>query len=259
MTQNSAENASLAEEQAAPEVVARDTGYAAPRWEFDDEVTRVFDDMLQRSIPQYQVMRQLCFEIASRYVQYKTDVVDLGCSRGEALDRLIYRFGAHNRFIGVELSEAMYKAACARFEGYINCGVVDIRNMDLRYEYPPCSASVTLSVLTLQFIPIEYRQGIVAKVYQHTRPGGAFILVEKVLGSSPAIDELMVERYYALKQANGYTLDQIQRKRLSLEGVMAPVRAEWNEDMLRAAGFSQVDVFWRWMNFCGWVALKDGA
>ncbi|MGH3921557.1 MAG: hypothetical protein ACRDS1_01640 [Pseudonocardiaceae bacterium] len=42
-----------------------------------------------------------------------------------------------------------------------------------------------------------------------------------------------------------YTQEEIDRKRLSLEGVLVPVTAKWNVEMLRAAGFQQVDCFWR--------------
>ena len=35
--------------------------------------------------------------------------------------------------------------------------------------------------------------------------GGAFIIVEKVLGNSAKIDDLFVKEYYNLKQENGYT------------------------------------------------------
>lgn len=226
------------------------------KWTFDAEVTHVFEDMLSRSIPQYEVMRQACFDIACRYVQPKTAIVDLGCSRGEAIRALLDRFGAHNRFVGVEVSAPMLQAARERFQGYIECGIVDIRAMDLRTAYPPEQASVTLSVLTLQFTPIEYRQRIVAEVYGHTRPGGAFLLVEKVLGATAEIDSTLVETYYALKREQGYSQEEIERKRLSLEGVLVPVTARWNEELLVSAGFRQVDCFWRWMNFAGWVAVK---
>ena len=43
---------------------------------------------------------------------------------------------------------------------------------------------------------------------------------------------------------------------MSLEGVLVPVTAKWNEQLLRSAGFAEVDMFWRWMNFAGWVAVK---
>lgn len=226
------------------------------RWAFDEDVTHVFDDMLARSIPQYEVMRRTCFDLACRYVQKGTAIVDLGCSRGEAIRPLLDRFGAHNRFVGIEISPPMLAAARERYKGYIDCGVVDIRAMDLRIEYPPVLASVTMAILTLQFTPIEYRQRILYDVWQHTTPGGAFLLVEKILGASANIDASMVALYYDLKRANGYSEDEIQRKRLALEGVLVPVTARWNEELLRNAGFREVDCFWRWCNFAGWLAVK---
>ena len=226
------------------------------RWAFNAEVTQVFENMLSRSIPQYEVMRRACFEVACKYVRPKTAIVDLGCSRGDAIQALLDKYGAQNRFVGVEVSEPMLEAARERFRGYIDCGVVDIRQMDLRTAYPPVVASVTLSVLTLQFTPIEYRQRIVSDVYRHTQEGGAFILVEKILGSSAEIDRALAETYYSLKREHGYSEEEIERKRLSLEGVLVPVTAKWNEELLRDAGFRQVDCFWRWMNFAGWVAVK---
>jgi len=226
------------------------------KWAFDGEVTAVFDDMLARSIPQYDIMRQACFDLGCRYVQPQTDIVDLGCSRGEAMAPLIDRYGAHNRFIGIEVSPPMLEAARARFKGLIDCGVVEIRDLDLRTAYPPAKASLTLAILTIQFTPIEYRQRILRDAFKSTVSGGAFIMVEKVLGNCSEIDEAMIHNYYNLKSEHGYSQEQIERKRLSLEGVLVPVTAHWNEEMLRTAGFSQVDCFWRWMNFAGWVAIK---
>jgi len=31
-----------------------------------------------------------------------------------------------------------------------------------------------------------------------------------------------------------------------------------NEAILKGAGFTTVDCFWRWMNFGGWIAIKEG-
>lgn len=44
--------------------------------------------------------------------------------------------------------------------------------------------------------------------------------------------------------------------RRSLENVLSPLKVGWNVDMLRTAGFKQVDMFWRCLNFCGWIAVK---
>jgi len=226
-------------------------------WEFDDQVAEVFDDMLARSIPQYTVMREAVAEIARRYSKPGTAIVDLGCSRGEALRTIRERVDDHRvRYVGTEVSEPMLAAAKRRFVDDVD---VEIRKADLRDGVPlDVYPSVTVLVLTLQFTPIEYRQRIVQQAYDQLLPGGALVLVEKVLGSNAKIDADFVSIYYELKTRNGYTPEAIERKRLSLEGVLVPVTARWNEELLRMAGFATVDCFWRWMNFAGWVAVKPG-
>lgn len=226
------------------------------KWAFDEAVTGCFDDMLARSIPQYAVMRDAVARIAARHARPDTAIVDLGCSRGEALAPLVERLGGRNRFIGVEVSPPMLAAARERFADHIRFGVVEILDMDLRNAFPECRASVVLSILTLQFTPIEYRLEIVGRVFDALEPGGAFVLVEKVLGSGPGLNRLFVDEYLALKERNGYSREEIDRKRFSLEGVLVPVTAAWNEDMLRGCGFRSVDCFWRLLNFAGWIAVK---
>ena len=224
------------------------------KWQFGEEETRVFDDMLTRSIPQYSVMREACFDVACSFVRKGTDIVDLGCSRGEAIYELLQKFQTENQFVGVEISQPMLAALRRRFAPWINCGTVRICEMDLRGDFPPCRASVIQSVLTLQFTPTNYRPAILQRVYDHLLPGGAFILVEKLLGGSARINELMVDTYHALKAEHGYSQDQIERKQLALEGVLVPVDAHTNEHWLERTGFKQFDCFWRWMTFAAWVA-----
>ena len=236
--------------------VAVDRTMPAGPWKFDPEVTAVFDDMLERSIPQYDVMRRAIFDTGRAFVTPTTDVVDLGCSRGGALAEFVKRFGAHNRFVGVDVSEPMLAASRDRFKHYIESNVVDILNLDLRAEYPPVRASLTLAVFALQFIPIEYRQQVVQQMYDHTVEGGAAVIAEKVLGATARIDKALVANYYAMKHEHGYSQDAIERKRLSLEGVLVPVTAAWNVELLHQAGFRQVDCFWAWMNFRAFVAIK---
>lgn len=222
-------------------------------WEFDDKVTACFDDMLQRSIPQYEVMRQACVEIARPHMVEDFSVLDLGCSRGQALARMMKEYGDAYGYRGIEVSAPMREAARVELARF---GEFDLLDHDLREPFLFEFTCVALSVLTLQFTPIEHRQRIVRDVYLSLVDGGAFIVVEKVLGNSAEIDQNMVDRYYAYKQANGYSWDEIQRKRLSLEGRLVPVTARWNEELLRGAGFGQVDCFWRWMNFAAWIAVK---
>jgi tRNA (cmo5U34)-methyltransferase len=234
-----------------------DTGYAPETWAFDGEVTRVFDDMLARSIPQLDVMRKAVLDVACRFRQPGTEIVDLGSSRGSAFDPLLDKFGATNHYVLVETSPPMLEILHQKYDTWNERGkLITILDMDLRDEFPIARASVVQSVLTLMFVPIECRQQVVQSVYDCLIDGGAFVIVEKVLGATATIDRLLVDLYYQKKQDSGYTQEEIERKRLSLQGQLVPVTASWNEELLRQAGFRQVDCFWRWMNFVAWVAIK---
>lgn len=224
-------------------------------WVFDDEVTRVFDDMLRRSIPAYEHMRAICFDIGKRIVQPNTDILDIGCSRGDALVPFVNAFRHQNRLIGIDVSPPMIRAAQERFDQEIQADQVAIWNWDVNQGIPNLYLSLTLCVLTLQFIPPEHRIHVLRSVRQHTIDGGGIILVEKVIGSSADIDAILVNAYYDMKHQAGYEWSDIERKRLSLQGVLMPFEASWNQELLQKAGFTQVDVIWRTLNFCGWLAL----
>jgi len=237
------------------ETTPRDTGYTADNWEFDPEVTRVFDDMLERSIPKYEEMRSLVTDVAAAFVRPFHSVVDLGCSRGEALARVIEDSQQPEQieFVGAEISEPMLAAARERLGS--SATVVE---WDLLAGYPPHTRSValTLSVLTLMFVPVNYRLQLLSAAAEATNRGGGLILVEKVMGASGRIDDVLQANYHRLKVTNGYDPDDVNRKRLALEGVLVPLTAGWNESMLRAAGFDELDCFWAWGPFRAWLAVK---
>jgi tRNA (cmo5U34)-methyltransferase len=223
------------------------------RWVFDQEVARVFDDMLRRSVPDYEAMRRVLVEIGRSLVQPNTDVVDLGCSRGESLAPFVDR---SVRCVGVEVSPPMLAAARRRFAGEIESGLVELHALDLRAGYPDVRASLTLLALTLQFIPPEERPPLLARVKEHTVDGGGLVLVEKVVGGSAWADELLRRLHERRKLEGGYTREEVDRKRMSLAGVLVPFTAAANEQLLRDAGFAEVECVWRSLNFAAWVAVS---
>ena len=87
-------------------------------------------------------------------------------------------------------------------------------------------------------------------------PNGCLILFEKVLCEDTLLNRLYVEHYYALKQRNGYSGMEISRKREALENVLIPYRVQENQEMLHEAGFRNVDIFFKWYNFAGFLAIK---
>ena len=233
-----------------------DTGYAAERWAFDDEVTRVFDDMLERSIPGYKAMRAGIIGVAAQMYNKKWGdreiIVDIGTSRGQTIASLLPVVEYGTRFVGLEVSPPMVEAATERFKDVED---VTIEQHDLTVDSLPVLSHV-ISVLSLMFTPIEDRPRIVGDIAEAIPDGGTFILVEKLMGQTPLTDEVFTAAYYDFKREHGYSEDDILRKRASLRGVLVPQTARENEAMLRSAGFSKVECFWRQWNFAGWVAVK---
>ena len=229
-------------------------------WEFNASVTENFSAMLRNSIPSYDEMRDLTFRVGRNFIRESQNVVDLGASRGEALDPFI-KLGGAQKYYAIEVSDPMFAVLRDKYQNMSNVSTLnfDLRSRDI-FEYSPFLPnrnSLVLSVLTLQFIPMEHRQYLIRKVFQSLAPGGAFLLVEKVLGNTSDIDELFVNEYYKFKNASGYSYEDIQRKRASLEGVLVPVTMDWNRELLRNAGFSQIDCFYRNLNFGALIAIKD--
>lgn len=239
-------------------MTVRDEVQPGDRWEFDDAVTDAFDDMLARSIPDYQQMRRTVTDLAVRLLRPGDRVLDLGCSRGEALAQVLDdpRLPSGVSGVGVEVSQPMAAAARDRFADERRVEIVEADVVD--DGLPPGPYGVALAVLTVQFTPIEHRLALLAAIADELRPGGALLLVEKVIGASAPIDALLTDAYRDHKRAQGYTEEQIVRKAAALRGVLVPVPAAWNEDVLRRCGFPDVDVVWRWGPFAAWLALRPG-
>ena len=75
------------------EVIAKD------KWAFDQEVTNAFDNMLERSIPGYEDMRNLVTSLTIKFAQPKSAILDLGCSSGGSLLPIVEKLKGNNSYI----------------------------------------------------------------------------------------------------------------------------------------------------------------
>lgn len=225
------------------------------KWEFDSEVAKCFADMLERSIPDYKSMRSLVYEIGERFIRPGTWITDIGCSTGLAVEPFFNNHLTDNKYFLCDNSEAMLDVCREKFSYGVKHGAVEIMSGNFFEQTIPDNQSLVLSVLSMQFMPTAYRQRMINDIYKALNPGGAFVFVEKIIADKGA-DDLEVDLYYQMKRMNGYSEEKIMQKRKSLENVLSPLKAEWNVDMLHEAGFRMVDMFWRCLNFCGWVAVK---
>lgn len=231
---------------------------APGKFEFNEPVARVFDDMLERSVPFYKECQQMVVDLALNFAQKDSALYDLGCSTGTLLRQLVRAIppAKKNRFVGLDNSEAMLKKARSKLKGHLKRCELIAANLESDFEL--ADASVVVMNYTLQFIPPRRRAAMLKKIYKGLRPGGGLILIEKVRGESDPLNNLFIEQYHDYKRQRGYSKLEISRKREALEKVLTPLKPGKNLDLLADAGFRQVDIFFKWFNFAGFLAVRPG-
>jgi tRNA (cmo5U34)-methyltransferase len=225
-------------------------------FKFNKEVAKVFDDMVGRSVPFYAEIQRMITEMAADFATPGSQVYDLGCSTGTTFLDLHPRVDPSVRFVGIDNSEEML-AKCR--QKLSSAGVdrpLDLHCMDLNTGIPIRNASLVMLILTLQFVRPLHRDRLIADIYRGLNENGCLILVEKVLGEDSIFNRLFINYYYEFKRRNGYSELEITQKREALENVLVPYKLLENREMLLRAGFRYVDVFFKWYNFCGIVAVK---
>ncbi|EJL74960.1 carboxy-S-adenosyl-L-methionine synthase CmoA [Chryseobacterium populi] len=225
-------------------------------FEFNTKVAGVFDDMVSRSVPFYDEIQRMTSELAGNYAQSGTNVYDLGCSTGTTMLLMDKTVREGIKFVGIDDSEEMIIKCREKLENFILNRDIELLVADLTKKVPVENASVVVMVLVLQFIRPINRLEIMKKIYNGMVKNGVFILIEKILTEEKSFNREYIGHYYDFKRRNNYSELEISQKREALENVLIPYKTSENINMLQEAGFSEVEVFFRWYNFTGIIAKK---
>jgi tRNA (cmo5U34)-methyltransferase len=229
---------------------------ATEKFEFNESVARVFDDMLERSVPMYRECLESTVGWCVKFAREGSQVYDLGCSTGTFLSGLASRFSANANIslIGVDNSAPMLEKARKKLAlSPLPCKLIEA---DLQSDFSLTNASVVVMNYTLQFIPPDERQEVVSKILNGLNSGGLLLMIEKVSSDHPKISDSYTEFHHQFKKNQGYSKLEIARKREALENVLTPKTVDENIDLLLNAGFASAEMFFKWNNFAGFVALK---
>ncbi len=247
---------------------SRDTLYAAGTrgpsdpvsgtglFSFDDNVARVFPDMIRRSVPGYATIIAMTGLLAGRFATAGSRLYDLGCSLGAS--SLAMRQNVRHQdcqIIAVDNSIAMLERCRNIIDTDSHQTPVALVCADLQ-DVVIDQASVVVLNFTLQFIPREIRDTLIRRIYRGLLPGGIMVLSEKVTFEDPHLDQLNIELHHQFKRANGYSDLEIARKRSALENVLLPETLARHRQRMTGAGFSSCDVWFQCFNFASLIALK---
>ncbi len=221
-------------------------------FEFNENVARVFQDMISRSVPGYELLLHMIGLYAGVFAQDRSNIYDLGCSLGE-VSRIVAEQtrDLDCSIIAVDNSASMIEKCRQQDESSnIQWLCDDIQNIEIR------NASMVVLNLTLLFIEQDKRQSLLNHIAQGLKSGGVMVLSEKVLLDRDLENRRMVELHQAFKKTQGYSDLEISQKRTALENVLVPDQQNMHFGRLQQAGFSEIYQCFRCFNFVSYLAIK---
>jgi tRNA (cmo5U34)-methyltransferase len=225
-------------------------------FKFGAQVAQVFDDMVSRSVPYYLEIQRMIGELAGNHAVKGTEVYDLGCSTGSTLITMDSMVAGDVKFVGIDDSQEMLNKCDAKLKELGISREYELQCADLGKDFSIKNASVVVLCLTLQFVRPIHREQLLKRIFAGLNPGGALILVEKILAEESRFNRDFIEYYYNYKRRNNYSELEISQKREALENVLIPYKLSENIALLKDVGFSHTELFFKWYNFTGIIAVK---
>ena len=221
---------------------------------FDQDVVKVFDDMVRRSVPGYDSMIQMIGLIARMYGQDNTNYYDLGSSTGAiTLSIALNNKSKNNQFFAIDNSKEMVEQCEKNLHNKVdNLQAIcdDINQVKIN------SASIVVLNLTLQFIDVNLRSNLIKKIYDGLESGGILIISEKIHFVDAVTQNQITKLHMDFKKENGYSELEIANKRQAIENVLITETKEQHLNRLRECGFVETSCFFQCLNFVSFLSVK---
>jgi tRNA (cmo5U34)-methyltransferase len=212
---------------------------------FSFETISNFDNHISGSIYGYDLLHQLIVNISSFFIKEMTVVTDLGCTSGKLAKAIAERNDCF--VIGYDKTDANFIIVDERVR-LIKC---DITQDDFQIS----QTNLITCVFTLQFLSIADRRKVLQKIYDSLDINGAAIICEKEISKDGSCQEVFTFANYENKR-NNFSTDEILNKEKDLRKIMNCLDAETNVALFREAGFEVIEVFFKSLNFKGYLCRK---
>lgn len=194
---------------------AAESNWIPARWTFESAaVAKRFDAHVREQLSWYDEMTADVVHAAAHFIPRGGLIYDVGASTGNTGRALApYIRDREARIVSIEASAEMSKlwngpgelfttdALCFEFQKFDLC----------------------LVLLTIMFMPVTYREDLVKRLTSLIKPGGALIIVDKVISPPGYVGTVFRRMAMKWKLDAGAKPDEILAKELSLGGVQRPI------------------------------------
>ena len=118
------------------------------------------------------------------------------------------------------------------------------------------NSSIVILNLTLQFILVKKRTELLKKIFSQLNDSGIIIITEKIKLDKTSDDIFFKNFHDFFKENNGYTKEEIDRKKIALSETMIIESEQIHEERFKDIGCKKFYKWFQCYNFVSWVLIK---
>lgn len=217
---------------------------------FEEEAIK-YDSIIIKLIPYYKEMVQAIIATIPFQSGKEIDIIDLGCGTGTISHTIQQQYG-EAKFTLVDIAENMLKIAEQKLGK--NCTYInsDFNSFDFDKQY-----DVIVSSLALHHLETDSdKQLFYNKIYKALKEGGVFINGDVVKAQTEKLQETFIEKWVAYMNRS-VDIKEINEKWLpNYYAEDRPIPLMSHLEMLKNAGFKDIDVVWKYYGFSVYKGSK---
>ncbi|MDI6725264.1 MAG: methyltransferase domain-containing protein [Methanobacterium sp.] len=215
-----------------------------------DENADKYDKIRKLIIPCFDDLYNITRNLANSKKE-DPKILDLGAGTGLLTKYLLEKF-PQGEFTLVDLSEEMLKIAKNRFMGLNNFKYIAEDYLTYNFDN---SFDMIISSLSIHHLEDENKKKLYKKAYDSLNHEGIFLNADQVIGPTPDVDKSYQENWMQKIEENNFTGPEkdTAMERMKFDN---PATLEDNLKWLNDCGFKDVDVYYKYYNFCIFYGKK---
>jgi len=218
--------------------------YAMSIKEQFDNISEDYDKQRKQLLPCFDDYYHLPLSMLE-YEGDKPKILDIGSGTGLFSSILLKKY-PKACFTLIDISDKMLSEAKERFAGLDNFEYIV---SDYTKHIFDKKFDIIISALSIHHLDAQNKRELFQKCYQWLETGGVFLNADQVLSPSPEIENNFSSIWRSQVENSGLANEEIQKayERVKLDN---PSTLDEQMHWLREAGFSQVDVVYKYLHFC---------
>lgn len=205
-----------------------------------------------RQVPGFHALQRMAALLLAETVARDGRVLVLGAGGGLEL-KVFAEAQADWRFVGIDPSAEMLKLAG------VNLGPLAAR-VELHEGYidtaPAGPYDGATCLLTLHFLDAEQRLHTLKELQRRLKPGAPLIVAHHSFSQDEKEKARWLGRYAAFAAASGIPASDAKNAIAAIGSRLPLLSPEQDVELLRAAGFEEIELFYAAFTFKGWVSRK---